>query len=171
MKLKSRLLPFSVTRIRVSTRFLFFVSKVFYLWVNSDNIILWQTRHTGSFLIPCLGSCPLSTNRKILLTSLAKYAISGHSDMEIDLFQIYMGLFGFSFKLIIFVFRKNMQILFTDRALLTIRRMDQILRGKSITAALSRLKFTVANVFLSSRFCPSLTGLIRLRWNRVCRQI
>ena len=163
--MKLRLLPFSVTRIRVLTRFIFgFV--VFYLWINSD-IILWQTRHSGLFLIPC----PLSTNRKILLTSLAKYAISGQSDMEIDLFQIYTGSFGFGFKLIIFVFRKSMQILFTDRALPTIRRMDQILRGKSITIALSRPKSTVANMFISSRFCPSLTGLTRLRWNWVCRQI
>ena len=142
---------------------------VFYFWVNSDNIILWQTRHTGSFLIPCLGSCPLSTNRKILLTSLAKYAISGQSDTEIDLFQIYTGSFGFSFKLIIFVFQKSMHILFTERALPTIRRMDQILRGESITVALSRPKFTVANMFISSRFRPSLTGLTRLRWNWVCR--
>ena len=164
MKLKSRLLPFSVTRIRVSTRFLFFVSKVFYLWVNSD-IILWQTRHTGSFLIPCLVSCFLSTNRKILLTSLAKYAISGQSDTEIDLFQIYTGSLGFCFKLIIFVFQKSMQILFTDRALPTIRCMDQILKGEN------RPKFTVANTFFSSRFRPSLTGLTRLRWNWVCRQI
>ena len=67
MKLKSRLPPFSLTHIRVSTRVLFLVcSIIFYLWVNSDNIILWQTRHTGSFLIPCLGLCPLLTNRKIL---------------------------------------------------------------------------------------------------------
>ena len=36
---------------------------VFYLWVNSANIILWQTRHAGSFQILCLGSCPLSTNQ------------------------------------------------------------------------------------------------------------
>ena len=161
MKLKSRLPLFSVTHIRVSTRFIFgFV--VFYLWVNSD-FIFWQTRHTGSFLIPFLGSCPLLTNRKILLTSLAKYTISGQSDTEIDLFQIYMGSFGFGFKLIILVFRKSMQILFTDRALLTIRHMDQILRGKSITIALSRPKFTVANAFVSSRFRPSLTGLTWLR--------
>ena len=36
-------------------------------------------------------------------------------------FQIYMGSFGFSFKLIIFVFQKSMHILFTDMALPTIR--------------------------------------------------
>ena len=40
----------------------------------------------------------MSTNRKILLTSLAKYAISGQSDTEIDLFQIYMGSFGSIFE-------------------------------------------------------------------------
>ena len=37
------------------------------------------------FQIPCLGLCPLSTNWKILLISLTKYAISGQSDMEADL--------------------------------------------------------------------------------------
>ena len=46
-----------------------------------------------------------------------------------------------------------MQILFTDRALLTIRRMDQILGGTSITVALSRPKIMVAYAFISSRFC------------------
>ena len=51
-------------------------------------------------------------------------------DRKKKFFQIYMGSFGFSFKLIIFVFWKSMQILFTDRALPTIRHMDQILGGK-----------------------------------------
>ena len=126
-------------------------------WYHS--FIHWQTRHTRLFLIPCLGSCPLSTNQKILLTSLAKYTISGQSDTEIDLFQIYTGSFGFGFKLNIFIFRKSMQILFTDRALPTIRCMDQILGGKSITVASSRPKFMVAYVFILSWFHPSLTGL------------
>ena len=31
---------------------------VFYLWVNSDNITCWQSRHTEWFQIPYLGSCP-----------------------------------------------------------------------------------------------------------------
>ena len=60
----------------------FVFSFVFYLWVNSGNIIHWQTRHTGLFQTPRLRSCPLSTNRKILLISLTKYAISGQSDTE-----------------------------------------------------------------------------------------
>ena len=57
---------------------------------------------------------------------------TGQSDMETDLPDLYanMGSFGFSFKLIILFFRKSIQILFTDRALLTIRRMDQILAGE-----------------------------------------
>ena len=46
-----------------------------------------------------------------------------------------------------------MQILFIDRALPTIRRMDQILGGRSITVALSRPKIMVAYAFISSRFC------------------
>ena len=52
-----------------------------------------------------------------------------------------------------------MQILFTDRVLPTIRRMDQILGGTSITIALSRPTIMVAYAFISSRFRPSLTGL------------
>ena len=142
---------------------------VFYLWVNSDNIVRWQTRHAGSFQILCLGSCPLSpTNRKILLISLAKYAILA-SLIRRPIFLICTGSSGFGFKVIIFVFRKSMQILFTARVLPTIRRMDQILEGTSITVALSRPKITVAYTFITSRFRPSLTGLIRLRWHWVCR--
>ena len=40
---------------------------------------------TGSLQVPCLGSCPLLTDQKIFLISLAKYAISGQSDTETDL--------------------------------------------------------------------------------------
>jgi len=39
-----------------------------------------MTKHTGSFQIPFLGSCPLSIGWKISLISLARYVISGHSD-------------------------------------------------------------------------------------------
>ena len=75
----------------------------------------------------------MSTNRKILLISLAKDVISGQSDSdtETDLLPDLYG-FGFGFKLIIFVFQKSMQILFTDRALPTIRHMDQTFFGGSI---------------------------------------
>ena len=51
-----------------------------------------------------------------------------------------------------------MQILFTDRVLPTIRHMDKILGGTSITVALSRPKMMVVYAFISSRFCASLTG-------------
>ena len=98
-----------------------FVFVVFYLWVNSDNIIHWQTRHTGLFQIPCLGLCHLSTNWKILLISLS---------------LIRRPVF-FRSIWIIFIFRKSMQILFTDRVPLIIRHMDQILgEGRSITITL-----------------------------------
>ena len=51
-----------------------------------------------------------------------------------------------------------MQILFTDRALPTVRRMDQI--GRVGRVSPKRLKITVAYAFISlSRFHPSLTGL------------
>ena len=56
--------------------------------------------------------------------------ISGQSesDTETDLLpDLYR--FGFGFKLIIFVFQKSMQILFTDRALPTVRCMDQTCGG------------------------------------------
>ena len=69
MKLKLRLPPFPLTHLGVDVCFVYgFV--VFYLWINSD-IIRWQTRHTGLFQIPCLGSCPLSTNQKKILISFA----------------------------------------------------------------------------------------------------
>ena len=77
----------------VNARFVFgFV--VFCLWVNSD--IRWQTTHTGSFLIPCLGSCPVSTDLKLSLSSLARYAIFGQFDRRPNcLFQIWVR---FDFK-------------------------------------------------------------------------
>ena len=105
----------------VDTRFVFdFV--VFNLWVNS-NITCWQSRHTGWFQIPYL--CPLSIDQKISLISSAKCLAS--LIREPICFQLYMGSTKFSFKWIIFSSRRSMQILFTDRALLTLRRMDKIL--------------------------------------------
>ena len=100
---------------------------VFYLWVNSDNITCWQSRHTAWFQIPYLGS--LSIDRKISLISLAKCLAS--LIRESIFFQIYMGLLDFGFKLIVFFFQKSMHILFTDRALPTIRCMDKILGNVS----------------------------------------
>ena len=54
--------------------------------------------------------------------------MSGQSDSDTEpiFFQIYTGSFKFGFKLIGFFFWKSMLILFTDRALLTIRRMDKV---------------------------------------------
>ena len=83
-------------------------------------------------------------------------------------FQSYMGLFRFSFKVTIFIFRTSMQILFIDRVLPTIRHRDQILGGTNITMALSRAKITVAYAFISSRFHPSLIGFARLKWHGTC---
>ena len=98
---------------------------VFYLWVNSDNITRWQSRHTGWYQIPYQGSCPPSIDWKISLISLAKCLAS--LIQEPIFFQIYTGSLEFGFKLIVFFFRKRMQILFTNWALPTIRRMDKIL--------------------------------------------
>ena len=41
-----------------------------------------MTEHIGSFQILFLGSCPLSIDWNIPLISLARYAISGQSNME-----------------------------------------------------------------------------------------
>ena len=65
-----------------------FIVFCLWLWVNSD-IIHCQNRHIESLQIPCLGSCPLLTDQKILLISLAKYVISGQSDTENDLLDLY----------------------------------------------------------------------------------
>ena len=44
-----------------------------------------------------------------------------------------MGSLEFGFKIIVLFFQKSMQILFTDRALLTIRWMDKILGKVSLS--------------------------------------
>ena len=46
------------------------------------SVISVMARHTGSFQIPHLWSCPLSTNLKLSLSSLARYAISGRSGTD-----------------------------------------------------------------------------------------
>ena len=124
--------------------------------ITSD-IIHWQTRHTGSFQIPCLGSCALSTNRKIFLMSFAKYVISGQSDTETDLLPDLYG-FWFGFKLIIFVFRKTYAHFIHRRGATDykVHRLD--FRGKSIIVAYSRPNITVAYAFISSRFRPVAAG-------------
>ena len=112
MKLKSRLLPFSLIRIQC---WLIFCFVVFYLWVNSANIIRWQTRHTGSFQISSLGLCPLWTDWKILLISLAKCAISGQSDTETDLIpDLYRFVSGLALEHLLFVFSFNLKMLFLN---------------------------------------------------------
>ena len=115
---------------------------VFYLWVNSDNITRWQSRRNAWFQIPYLGSCPPSIDRKISMISSAKCLASLIVIWEPIFFQISTGLLELGFKLIVFFFRKSMQILFTDRALPIIRRMDKIL-GKVSPSPYSP-KITVA---------------------------
>ena len=103
---------------------------VFYLWVNSDDITHWQSRHAGWFQILYLGSCPLSIDRKISLISSEKCLAS--LIWEPIFFQIQMGSLEFGFKLIgVFSFQKSMQILFIDRALPTVRCMHKILGNVS----------------------------------------
>ena len=62
------------------------------------------------------------------------------------------------FKWIIFS-SSEIQLLFTDRALPTIRSRVQILGRESIIITLSRSNIMVAYTVISSRFHPSLTGL------------
>ena len=133
---------------------------VFYLWVNSDNITRWQSRHTGWFQIPYLGSSPPSTDRKISLISLTKCLAS--LIQEPVFFQIYTGSLKIGFKLIIFFFRKSIQILFTDRVLPTIRRMDKIL-GKVSPSPYSP-KITVAYGELRVYFAVQIPRFIDWTW-------
>ena len=58
--------------------------------------------------------CPLSVNQKMLLIGLAKYTISGQSDTENDFFPDLYEFVWIGFRLIIFIFQKSMQIVFTD---------------------------------------------------------
>jgi len=134
---------------------------VFYLWINSDNITRWQSRHTGWFQIPHLGSCPpASIDRKISLISSAKCLVS--LIREPVFFQIYTASSEFGFKLIVFFFRKCMRILFTDRALPTIRRMDKIL-GK-VSPSPYGPKITVAYGELRVYFADQIPPFIDWTW-------
>jgi len=76
---------------------------VFYLWVNSDDITCWQSRHARWFQIPYLGSCPPSIDRKISLISSAKCLAS--LIREPIFLQIHTGSLEFSLKLIVFFFQ------------------------------------------------------------------
>ena len=82
MKLKSRLPPFS--------------SVCIWCLIYIDSM----TRHTGSFQILFLGSCPLLTDWKISLISLARYAISGQI-WRLSLLSDTISL-GLGFKLLFF---------------------------------------------------------------------
>ena len=108
---------------------------VFYLWVNSDNIARKQSRHTAWFQFPYLASCPPSIDRKISLISPAKCLVS--LIREPIFFQIYTGSLQFGFKLIVFFFRKSIRILFIDRALPTLMRMNKILGKVSLSPSYS----------------------------------
>ena len=74
----------------------------FVLWVNSDDITRWQSRHVGWFQIPYLGSCPLSIDQKRSLISSAKCLAS--LTREPIFFQIHTDSLEFGFKLIVFLF-------------------------------------------------------------------
>ena len=76
-------------------------------------------------MVPNFISCPPLIDWKISQIGSANCLAS--LIREPGFFQIYTGALEFGFKLIIFFFQKSMQILFTDRALLTIRCMDKIL--------------------------------------------
>ena len=111
----------------VLTRALFSVSQsstfeyILMLYADKLGMLVHSKFHVWDLMSPV-------DDWKILLISLAKYAISGQSDMETDLPDT--GSLGFGFNLIILVFWKSMQILFTDRALLTIKCIGKILGGK-----------------------------------------
>ena len=133
---------------------------VLYLWVNSDNITHWQSRYTVWFQILYLGSCPLSINWKISLISSEKCLAS--LIHEPIFFQMYMGLLEFGFKLIVFFFWESLWIIFTDRALLTIRHMDKIL-GKVSPSPYSP-KITVVYGELCVYFAVQIPPFINWTW-------
>ena len=115
---------------------------VFYLWLNSDNFTCWQSRHSGWFQIPYLGSCPPSTDRKLSLISSAECLTS--LIQEPIFFQIYTGSLEFSFKLTVLFSEKCANFIHRQGATNynCIRCMDKIL-GKVSPSPYSP-KLTVA---------------------------
>ena len=105
----------------------------------------------------------MSTNLKILLIILAKYAISGHSDMETDLLPDLYGFVWIQCEINHFCFSEKYAHLIHRQGATDYKVHGSDFRGESVTIALSRLKRLVAKVFISSRFRPSLTGLAWLR--------
>ena len=110
MKFKSRLPPFSLIHIRCQHAFCFWFHSL--LPLIQILIILYADKLGilgRSVQIPCLGSGPPSTNRKILLVSLAKYAIvcSGQSDTEIDLLPDLQGFIWIRFQINHFCFSEK----------------------------------------------------------------
>ena len=89
---------------------------------------------------------------------MAKYVISGQSDMKTDLlpdlYRFQINHFHFLEKYAAFIHRQGAD---------DYKAHGSDFRGGSITVALSRPKITVALVFISSKFRPSLTGLAWLR--------
>ena len=134
---------------------------VFYLWVNSDNITHCQSRHTAWFQIPYLGYC-------VLRRLTGKY----HWSVQQNVWPIWYGNQSssrsiwvckeFGLKLIVFFFQKNMRILFTNRALPTIRHMDKIL-GK-VSPLPNSLKITVAYGELRVYFAVQIPPFIDWTW-------
>ena len=130
---------------------------VFYLWVNSDDITRWQSRHAGWFHIPYLGSCPPSIDWKISLFRTAKCLAS--LIREPIFFQIHADSLEFSFN---FFFRKSMQILFTDWELPNIRCMDKIL--EKVSPSPYNPKITVAYRELHVYFAVQIPPFIDWTW-------
>ena len=83
--------------------------------------------------------------------------------------QIYTGALEFYFKLIVFFFLKSMWILFMDRALPTIRRMDKIL-GKVSPSPYSP-KIMVAYGELRIYFTVQIPPFISWTWTGLSLQV
>ena len=137
----------------VNARFVFgFV--VFCLWVNSD--IRWQSDYIGLFQILCLGSCRLSIDLKLSLSSLARYVISSQSDMETKSSSRY-GFVRIQFQINPYHSLEQHANFIHRQGATDHKAHGSDLRGEKVSPC--RPTITMAYVFiLSSRFCPSLTG-------------
>ena len=169
MKLKSRLLPFSLIRIRCRRVFLFLFRSLlplskFWWYLHADKVGM-------------LGGSKFHIWDRVLRRLTGKYhwsvqqnvwPVSGLSHMGTNLLPDPYGFVRIRFQINRFLF---FEILFTDRALPTIRRMDKIL-GKVSPSPYSP-KITVAygelRVYFAVQIPPFIDWLERLRWHWVCK--
>ena len=119
-----------------------------FIYADTDSM----TTHIGLFQILFLGSCPLSTDWKISLISLARYVISGQSNTETES--------SFRHSIIRIRFQINYHSL--EKYANFVHRQGAGIRLEGEKVMLRSPKITATYMFISSlsRFCPSLAGLL-----------